>query len=348
MTKALKAGRAAGLSAALFFAASLSAQTVKLNPFTGQLDLVGAGSSVTAGSGLIDTAGLWTVDTAIIQSRATAQAGTSTYCRSTTGNATYTCSLTPALTAYTTGGCLTLNANFANVTTATINVDTLGAKSILNRAGSALAAGDITADRPITICYDGTQYIIQGDGGGGATPTLVDVYWPFGPPTGSEIAFNPGATVVKAYSFTPTFNMSFTKIAYQASGVASVAFSIYTFAGSTRVTNSTANCANSSGSGNGHVCSFAGTVTLTAGTTYRFAFGGDAATGIYVSNGGTIAYNTGSGSGFAFSSTVAIGTAANVSTGSGGTLALPATTGSITAVTGSITANAYPMVAFIP
>ena len=97
---------------------------------------------------------------------ATGQAGTPTYCRSTTGNDTYTCTLTPTLTAYTRGGCLTLDADAANTLAASVNVDALGAKSILNRAGSSLATGDITANKPITICYDGTQYIIQGDGGG--------------------------------------------------------------------------------------------------------------------------------------------------------------------------------------
>jgi hypothetical protein len=62
-----------------------------------------------------------------------------------------------------------LDPDTANTLTATIDVDTLGAKSILNRAGAALSTGDITANKPITICYDGTQYIVQGDGGGGAT-----------------------------------------------------------------------------------------------------------------------------------------------------------------------------------
>jgi hypothetical protein len=60
-----------------------------------------------------------------------------------------------------------LDPDTGNTLTATIDVDTLGAKSILNRAGAALSTGDITANKPITICYDGTQYIIQGDGGGG-------------------------------------------------------------------------------------------------------------------------------------------------------------------------------------
>jgi len=145
------------------------AQITTLPPASGS-------GSVAAGSGITVVGSTVSADTAVMQSRATAQAGTSMYCRSTTGNATYTCSLTPTLTAYTTGGCLVLNADFANVTTATINVDTLGAKSVLNRAGSALTAGDITANKPITICYDGTQYIIQGDGGGASSASAAGPY----------------------------------------------------------------------------------------------------------------------------------------------------------------------------
>jgi hypothetical protein len=55
------------------------------------------------------------------------------------------------------------------VTTATVAVNGLAAKSILTRSGAALSAGDITAGKPITLCYDGTQFIIQGDGN--STPT---------------------------------------------------------------------------------------------------------------------------------------------------------------------------------
>lgn len=94
------------------------------------------------------------------------QAGAGVYCRSTTGNDTYTCSFTPALTTYTRGGCLVLDADTANTGAATVNVNSVGAKSILNRSVGALATGDITANAPITVCYDGTQFIIQGDGVG--------------------------------------------------------------------------------------------------------------------------------------------------------------------------------------
>jgi len=132
----------------------------------------GSGGTVTAGTGIIVAGSEVSVDTAVIQSRATLQAGVTQYCRSTTGNDTYTCSVSPALTTYTRGGCLILDADAANDGAATLDVDTLGVKSILNRAGGSLSSGDITANKPIGICYDGTQFIIQGDGGGsgGGTP----------------------------------------------------------------------------------------------------------------------------------------------------------------------------------
>lgn len=93
------------------------------------------------------------------------------YCRSTTGNDTYTCSTTPPLAAYVTGRCLVLNPDTANTTGATIQVTSLTQVSILTRAGATLATGDITANQPITICYNGTAFVVQGDGGAGGGGT---------------------------------------------------------------------------------------------------------------------------------------------------------------------------------
>lgn len=103
-----------------------------------------------------------TPSTAVYLTRATDQAGTDKYCRSTSGNDTYVCSVTPALTVYTTGGCFILNGDTANTGAATININSVGVKSILSPTGAALSNGDITANKPISLCYDGTQFIIQG------------------------------------------------------------------------------------------------------------------------------------------------------------------------------------------
>ena len=138
----------------LLLALSLHAQTRRVMPHKAQHSTGGADAIAPSDISAVAQSAL--------------QAGTTNYLRSTTGNDTYTGNLTPALTAYTRGGCIVLDADTANTGAATVNVDSLGAKSILNRAGSALANGDITANKPITICYDGTQFIIQGDGGAGA------------------------------------------------------------------------------------------------------------------------------------------------------------------------------------
>lgn len=89
------------------------------------------------------------------------------YCRSTTGDDTYTCGTTPATTAYTRGKCYVLDADTANTGSATLRIDSVGsAQTILRRNGDALSDGDITANIPIGVCYNGTNFYIQGDGGG--------------------------------------------------------------------------------------------------------------------------------------------------------------------------------------
>jgi len=94
-------------------------------------------------------------------------------CASSTGNDTYTCTLTSALSALNNFVCVVLKADTTNTGAATLNVtglggSALGAVSILNRAGGALADGDITANQPITLCYNSTgpSWTIQGDGAG--------------------------------------------------------------------------------------------------------------------------------------------------------------------------------------
>lgn len=141
-----------------------------------QFVLVGAAASgdYSAGTGLSLVGSEFSANTAVLETRANAQAGASTYCASATGNDTYTCTMTPTLTAYTAGSIITLNADTANTGAATLNIDTLGAKSILKRNGDALADSDIPANKPVLIAYDGTQFVLVGDGGGGtADPNTV-------------------------------------------------------------------------------------------------------------------------------------------------------------------------------
>jgi len=79
----------------------------------------------------------------------------------TTGSAnTYVADFTPDYTTYTTGLTLRVKFNLENTTTSTINVDTLGAKTIKKVTGAGievLEAGDIVADGVYIIVYDGVE-----------------------------------------------------------------------------------------------------------------------------------------------------------------------------------------------
>ena len=86
----------------------------------------------------------------------------------TTGSAnTYALTLTPALTAYTAFVGMTVQINAANTGASTINVNGLGAKSIRDSKGVALTAGKLVLNGVYTLRYDGTNFILQGEGGSG-------------------------------------------------------------------------------------------------------------------------------------------------------------------------------------
>ncbi len=71
----------------------------------------------------------------------------------------YVATFVPAFTAYTTG--MEIHMKVANVnatTTPTVNVNGLGAKTIVKRAATALAAGDMPAGSIAVMIYDGTNF----------------------------------------------------------------------------------------------------------------------------------------------------------------------------------------------
>ena len=77
------------------------------------------------------------------------------------GTDTYTATLVPAVTAYTTGmKMLILFANANTVTTPTLNVNSLGAKTIKRQTGTALVVGDIQASWLALLEYNGTDMIL--------------------------------------------------------------------------------------------------------------------------------------------------------------------------------------------
>jgi hypothetical protein len=88
--------------------------------------------------------------------------------------AIYTVTLSPAPT-LTAGLRVTLKFHLANTGAATLNVNGLGAKSILKSNGSALSAGNIKLNSVYTLVYDGSNFILQGEGGEYGTAVASEV-----------------------------------------------------------------------------------------------------------------------------------------------------------------------------
>ena len=85
------------------------------------------------------------------------------YAADTSGSTTaYVITLSPAPTSYTAGMVVYAKIVNANTTTTpTINVNGLGAKTIVKFVSTALSAGDIGANSFNTFIYDGTNFVLQ-------------------------------------------------------------------------------------------------------------------------------------------------------------------------------------------
>lgn len=75
-------------------------------------------------------------------------------------NDSYVISLNPSPGSYTTGMIIFFKANTVNTGAASINVNGLGAKTIVKRVSTALANGDIPALSLKMIIYDGTNFVL--------------------------------------------------------------------------------------------------------------------------------------------------------------------------------------------
>ena len=102
----------------------------------------------------------------MVLSRATDQAGTDKSCASSDSAGTsYTCTLTPTLTGYTTNMVLywTRTNGCTSGTSLQLNVDTLGAKSVYAADGSTvLTTAECGASRRLILIYDGTNFRAVG------------------------------------------------------------------------------------------------------------------------------------------------------------------------------------------
>ncbi len=79
------------------------------------------------------------------------------YAVDSVGTDSYAITVTPAITAYAAGQQFTFKAGTANTGACSLNVNSLGAKTIKKDVSSDLATGDILANQIITVVYDGTN-----------------------------------------------------------------------------------------------------------------------------------------------------------------------------------------------
>lgn len=86
------------------------------------------------------------------------QKGSNTYAADAGSTDDYAITLTPAPAAYTTGMVVKFKANTANTGAATLNVNSLGAKTIVKNYNTTLADNDIKAGQLVEVIYDGTNF----------------------------------------------------------------------------------------------------------------------------------------------------------------------------------------------
>lgn len=94
-------------------------------------------------------------------------------------------------TAYEEGMAVAFKNKTLNTGAVTIDVNGLGPKSILKSNGSAVASGNLKANSIYTVRYNGSAFILQGEGGEYGTATANDVRK--GTTFGSDDGLVPGA-----------------------------------------------------------------------------------------------------------------------------------------------------------
>lgn len=126
---------------------------------------------------------------------------------SVSGVDTITGALTPAITAYASGQKFVFVSAGANTGAATINLNSVGAKSITKQGATALAAGDIPSAAIALITYDGTQFQLLNPATGTAASTTaagtVEIATQAEVNTGTDTARSLTPATLKSHLTTP-------------------------------------------------------------------------------------------------------------------------------------------------
>ena len=189
-------------------------------------------------------------------------------------NDTYVITLSPAPTSYTNGMIVYFKANTINTGAATLNVNSLGAKTIVKGVSTTLENGDIPASSFNTVIYDGTNFVLQN-------PTLTSVKSQAGAPVDTgNVTTTTNVDTVYTTTFTPkTIVIQYTAQGLTGAGSGDTITGIATYDGATIISNVSGSQATfaatdfskpANGSNGGFVVSI---ISLTStGFTFRVAF----------------------------------------------------------------------------
>jgi hypothetical protein len=193
------------------------------------------------------------------------QAGATTIA-TVTGTDTLTGSLTPAIAAYAAGNLFSFVAANTNTGAATINLNSLGAKSITKLGTTALAAGDIVSGQLHLIEYDGTRFQLINPGT--VSVIVSPVYG------GTGIANNSAMTVTGSGNFAYTRTLTgTTNVTFPTTGTLATLAGTETFTNKTLTNPTVTNYVETLYAAN---TSTAITVALTNGTVQQLTLTGNA------------------------------------------------------------------------
>lgn len=136
-----------------------------------------------------------------------------------TGTDTYSITTGKSLTAYYTHQAFLVLFTNANTASGTLNVDSIGAKTLKKSGSTNLSSGDIAAGQTLLCVYDGTNFQvigIGGSGGGSGTPAGSDTQVQFN--DGGAFGGDAGLTYNKTTDRLSAGNVAVTDDPYDATG----------------------------------------------------------------------------------------------------------------------------------
>lgn len=103
------------------------------------------------------------------------QDSTATYLTSVVGTNAITATAPLGMSAYATGQIFRFVSAGANTGAATLNINSIGIKSITKRGTTALVAGDIPANAAVQVVYDGTQFQLMDPASVASVTAVTDI-----------------------------------------------------------------------------------------------------------------------------------------------------------------------------